>query len=101
MTTTTPAVTVRPTTYAVSALPDDHPDADVFTITVEWRSGDWWIVRRASFYLTADGRWDPNWPTCFPLDEALDLAREWAPKLTVNRWTVTDALARGNREETP
>jgi hypothetical protein len=90
----TPKVTTTATRYAVSALPADHIDADVFTITVEYRSmGDGWCVFRFGRSLDAAGKWGYEY-TRFDLETALRLAEQMAPKLTVNGHSVADVLAR-------
>lgn len=100
---TTPEPTVRPTRYAVNCLPEDGIDSHVFEITVEYRGRDRWAVKRHSQVLGTDGQWDwemrpsereDDWLDShrFNLDTALKLAKEQAPLITVNGFTVTDAL---------
>jgi hypothetical protein len=104
---TVPGPTVRPTAYAVSCLPPDAINADVFTITVEWRgpSQSRYAVTRMGFCLGTDGQWDhepipssrtDEWLAThrFDLDTALRLATEHAPKIVVNGHTVADILAK-------
>lgn len=97
--------TVMATEYAVSCLPADHPEGYHFTIHVSWRGpGDVWAVTRMSQCLSSTGEWDyepspsnreDDWKEThrFPLDQALALAKEQAPLMTVNRWTVEAVLA--------
>lgn len=96
--------TVRTTRYEVSCLSEDHIDADVSTLTVEYRGRGLWAIKRLSQCLSADGAWDyesnpssrtDNWLAThrFPLEEALALAKEHAPKVRCNGWTVAQVLA--------
>lgn len=104
MTATTPAPEVRPTRYEVSCIPPDDINARGFTLTVEYRGRDLWAVLNNPFCLSRDGEWDyemrpsereDDWLAAhrFDLDTALKLAREHAPEMTCNGWTVADALA--------
>lgn len=100
--TTTPASTVRPVAYAVSALPPDHRRAKDFTIIVEyrgWRDGqEWWAVENIGYHLTRDGDWSPSTPVAkWDLETALQLSREHAPKLAFSGVTVADVLAQGEK----
>lgn len=99
-----PEARVRPTRYEVSCLPADDINAHCFTVGVEWRGGDRWAVTRYSQCLGRDGAWSyesipserrDDWLAGhrFSLDEALILAKEHAPKVRVNGWTVAQALA--------
>lgn len=100
---TTPEPITKPTAYSVNCLPEDHIDSHVFEITVEYRSRNRWAVKRHSQVLGADGQWDyemrpsereDDWLDNhrFDLDTALKLAKEQAPLITVNGFTVADAL---------
>ncbi|WP_289009119.1 hypothetical protein [uncultured Thermomonospora sp.] len=99
-----PQPTVRITRYEVSCLPEDDINAAAFTLTVEYRGNGKWAVCRRGSCLSADGKWDyepsssnrsDEWLSShrFDLDTALRLAREAAPKVRVNGYTVADALA--------
>lgn len=114
-----PEPEVRITRYEVSCLPPDYPDANVFTLTVEWRGEDRWAVRRGGAIYDAEGNrsWGYVWedgrePVTaeervsyqqgydawmashrFDLDTALGVAKKVAPLLTVNGWTVERVLA--------
>jgi len=99
-----PAAKVRVTRYDVSCLPEDDINARAFTLTVEWRGGDRWAVMDGPFALDANGVQDyeprssareDDWLATHRFDEqtALELARRAAQKMTVNGWTVADALA--------
>jgi hypothetical protein len=101
---TAPEPSVRPTRYTVNCVPEDDINASGFTITVEYRGPDTWAVCRHRQCLAADGTWDyeprpsergDGWLARYrhDLDTALKLARAAAPLVTVNGWTVADALA--------
>jgi hypothetical protein len=122
-----PEPVVRRTEYQVSCVPDDCIDADVFMLTVRYRGDGRWAVCRGHSRdlpcLDADGEWSwgvdwedgqeavteqeiaaynaarEEWLDAHRFDEetALRLAKQFAPQMTVNGWTVADALAR--REE--
>lgn len=96
-------VTCTATEYVVSALPLGHPDWHIFGIVLVYRGpaevggdADRWTVARRGNVLTADGSWvpmslardDESLVTRFPLAQAEALAREWAPRVTVNGWTA-------------
>ena len=86
-----PGVTVRPLRYVASALPLNHEDAPLFTITVDELPGGTWAVRRYGRALSTGGTWDPEphprsdrgeqWLAAhgFPLGEAIALAARHAP----------------------
>lgn len=108
MTSDIPAVATV-TEYLVSCLPLDDINASGFTITVAWRGGDLWAVVRHTACLNKDGYWDyepiPSERTDewiaehrFELATALRLAKEAAPHIRCNRWTVADALDARARE---
>lgn len=98
-----PEPIVQPTAYTVNCLPEDDIDSHVFAITVEYRGEDRWAVTRHGSCLAADGTWDfgvkpyergDEWLAAHRFDKAtaLRLAREQAPLVTVNGFTVADAL---------
>ncbi|MFJ2675090.1 hypothetical protein [Streptomyces sp. NPDC087525] len=120
----TAVVTPEPTTqiaqYRINCLPEDGIDSELFGITVEYRGKGRWAVVRLSSYLGADGTWSwghdwPGEPTSdqyeayeasrqrwldthrFDEETALRLAREAAPHVTVNGFTVADAIAMRQR----
>lgn len=110
---------VRAAKYTVNCLPEDGFDSHVFELTVEYRGeGRWGVFRNAHCSLGVDGEWSwgHDWPGGEPegdaewdayhasreawldshrFDEetALKLAKEQAPLVTVNGFTVADALA--------
>jgi len=79
-------------------------------ITVEWRDHNQWAVLHSSrFCLGTDGEWDwepspsnreDDWKAShrFPLEEALQLAVQWAPKIKVNGVTALDVWNRKKDE---
>lgn len=96
-----PPAEAQPSCYEVSCVPEGINRAH-FTITVEYRGGGKWAVKRLGQCLNANGTWswesrpserEDEWLAAhrFDLDTALDLARAAAPLLTVNGHTVTDA----------
>lgn len=101
-----PHASVTPIAYAVSCLPLDDINASNFTIYVRRRAlNSWAVLLRDTWCLSREGTWHTEpipsertdeWKAQhrFPLEEALRLAREMAPKIEVGKWTVTDALAR-------
>lgn len=109
--TTVPEPRVLATSYTVSCLPYDDIDSEAFSIQVDYAGHGRWAVRlRGSRCLAADGRWDwepiPSERTDewlakyrFDLDTAIRLAKEQAPRVTVNGHTVEQVLAR--HEEKP
>lgn len=105
-----PESTVQVTRYEVSCLPEGDDAKFSMTINVEYRGRGLWAVMRMSEALGSDGEWDyepspsnreDNWLEThrFDLDTALRLAKEAAPKLTVNGYAVADLLAMHARRE--
>jgi hypothetical protein len=97
--------TITPTVYAVSRLPEDHPEYRLFTVTAE-HTGAGWAVRHCGHALFTTGEWLPDrwpssgvtaeewWSMCrYPRDRALELAVEAADTVKVNGRTVADMLA--------
>jgi hypothetical protein len=97
MTTPTPEPVVLATEYTVSCLPEGNPECRHFDITVEHWRGALWRVKHCGYWLTVPGDWSPDYrqATHADLDTALLLARQEAPKVTVNGYTVADALKMG------
>jgi hypothetical protein len=98
-------VTIQATTYHVSVLPESAPDSDMWDILVELRGHGRWSVRHFSKSLGRDGTWSYGprddedataWVVAhrFGLDEALHLAAQHAPNITVNGVTPAQQLAR-------
>jgi hypothetical protein len=115
-----PEVYTRPTQYQVSVWPGDlrdressAMDADMWAVTVEYRGmGRWAVLGSAGRCLSAGGEWDweprpssrdDDWLAGhrFALDDALALAREHAPKVTINGMTALEVLARHQPEGEP
>lgn len=116
---TVPAATVQAVKYVVSCMPEDE-DRGPFGVTVEYRGeGRWGVYRNSHCCLGADGSWswgyawrdgaqepttDEEWTEYhagrdawlaahrFDEETALRLAREHAPLVTVNGFTVSDVL---------
>jgi hypothetical protein len=100
-----PEPTVQPVRYTVTCLPEDDVNSHVFAIDVVYRGTGRWAVQRGEHAcLGADGTWAQGvkeydrgneWLDThrFDLDTALKLAREAASLITVNGYTVADALA--------
>jgi hypothetical protein len=100
---TAPEPEARVTQYRVNCLTDDDINGHLFGITVEYRGRGLWAVNRLGRCLGTDGVWDyesipsereDEWLATHRFDEetALQLAREAAPHVTVNGFTVADAL---------
>lgn len=93
---------VQATRYTVTCMPREAaPDAHVFAIHIDRKNDDTWAITDGHRYLDADGQWghisylhDRYRHT---LDRALQLAKQAAPKVTVNGMTPADALARIER----
>ena len=121
--TAAPEPVERVTRYEVSCVPEDHDDADLFTVTVQYRGNGRWAVQRGEHrFLGADGTWSTTfgwnrepvtdeeiaafeagyqaWLDAHRFDEetARRLAREAAPKLTIRGYTVADVLAEYAKE---
>jgi hypothetical protein len=105
-----PEPTVRTTRYEVSCLPPDDINAPHFTVRIEYRGRDLWAVTNGWGCLGTDGEWEyepspsnreDDWLEThrFDLDTALNLAKEAAPKMTVNGYTVAYILARRAAKE--
>jgi hypothetical protein len=111
MTTEKTKARIQATEYTVNCLPEDDTDGHVFALTVAYRGHGLWAVLRHGSCLGSDGEWDyelrpsereSDWLAThrFDLETALKLAEEAAPKVTVNGYTVADALAMHARCET-
>jgi hypothetical protein len=105
----------RPTEYQVSVFPDEMFDSEdmrtaeaahTWALTVVYRGrGKWAVTQGGHQCLGTDGEWDwemrpsereDEWLAAhrFSLDAALGLAREHAPKVTINGRTALDILAK-------
>jgi hypothetical protein len=80
-----PAAEVRITAYAVSILPESHPEVRNFTIRILSRGGqDRWVLEHAASFLAETGQWDAYSPAdaaVFTSERAIELAREHAPHI--------------------
>jgi hypothetical protein len=100
-------VRVRVTRYEVTALPDDIVNnRSGFVLTVEWRGrvGGWAIMRKGNCWNRVKRQWDfQGLPSGLAEDwlrdhrfqrvmDALEEAKLLAPLLTVNGWTVEQAI---------
>lgn len=98
----------QPTEFRYSALPPDHPESMHFEVTVNYRGQGLWAVihgtrcwsrenERFEYERLPSGRAE-EWLTDhrFLLEEAQQLARRIAPKVSCNGWTVDAVLAREN-----
>jgi hypothetical protein len=91
-------------TFEVSCFPADAEERRHFKVMVAYRGRDLWAVTDGfGQCLNTDGEWDwemrstereDDWLSThrFTLDDAIRRAREIAPTLTVNGWTVEDRL---------
>lgn len=103
-----PEPTACVTRYDVSCLPAGHSSYHHLLVWVEWRGRDWWaVVRPGTPTECLDGRGERDFEMRpsertdewladhrFDLETALRLAKDVAPKLTVNGLTAEDLLAR-------
>lgn len=101
-------VSTRVTAYEVSCLPEDHIDHHLWALKVEDRGRGLWAVLHKGYCLGRDGTWDyeprsssrtDEWLTehRFEYDDAIRLAQQAAPHVTVNGLTPADVLARQGR----
>jgi hypothetical protein len=101
-----PAVHMQATRYEVCALPPNYKAWRHFVIDVEYRGDGKWAVIRNGMALDKDGHreFEPSTSNRddeflaryrHTFDEAMRIARTEAPKTSVNRFTVDDALANG------
>jgi hypothetical protein len=102
-------VWVHARSYDVSVWPPEIEcmDSDTWKLTVEYRGAGRWAVTRGGWQLClgSDGEWDreripserdDEWLAThrFALAEAIALAHEHAPKVTINDMTALEVLAR-------
>lgn len=107
-----PAVRGRLTEVTFCALPEDNINHGSYSVTVTWRGGEQYAVKRHSQCLGADGTWDyepsssdrtDEWIAehRFDYDTACRLAAEACQHITVNNLTVADALAHAAQNPRP
>jgi hypothetical protein len=88
-----------PTTYSVTAAPEDDIEAHHWEVTVQWRDYGKWAVCHFSQCLSRDGEWsyesspsnrENDWKERhrFPLSEAIDLASRAAQLIVVNGFGI-------------
>lgn len=96
-------VTVHPTSELVTVMPLDHPNAQVWSLTVAWRGRGRYAVLRHSMALSRSGTWDYE---CVPSEredewladhrfeygEAVRLAIAHAPHVVVNGMSASQVL---------
>lgn len=93
---TIPEPEVRVTRYEVSCIPRDDVNARSFTVYVKQTSDGLWIATDNQRCLNAAGEWVVDRSGLYVRHDeqtALRLANAAAPGMTVNGWTVADALA--------
>jgi hypothetical protein len=101
-----PEVHVRPTAFMISVWPEGGETVNTgsFSIMVEFRGHGRWAVLHGGMCLETDGKWDferspsnrdDEWLAThrFTFDEALALAREHAPKISLMGKTALEVLA--------
>lgn len=100
-----PEPVVHAVEYTVNCVPDDDIDGHLFEVRVQYRgNGRYAVIQHGDRCIGADGTWDQGvkeydrgdaWLNAhrFDLDTALRLAKEAAPHVTVNGFTVNDAIA--------
>lgn len=96
---------VIPSEWSICVLPPGDINYSVFEIKVCWRGntpdGPSYAVIRSRYRLNSDGDWDfelspsgrnDDWirDHSFTLERALELAKEWAPKVVVNGKTALE-----------
>jgi hypothetical protein len=101
----TPEPTVHAVEYTVNCVPEDNFESHCWEIRVQYRgNGRYAVIQHGNLCLGRDGTWDHGvkeydrgdaWLDNhrFDLDTALQLAKEQAPLVTVNGYTVTQAIA--------
>ena len=94
------------TSYVVTVWPEGHECHDVilFSLLVRYRGRGQWAVEEGwstgdhKPVLGSDGKWHiderGNPRLRFPIEEALRMAEEHAPSVTINGTTAVQALAR-------
>jgi hypothetical protein len=81
------------TEYTLSALPEDNINARLFSIKVAYRGSGRWAVLRMGDCLSRSGEWDyESIPSERTDGEAMRLAREALPGLTVNGLTAAAVM---------
>jgi hypothetical protein len=94
---TIPEPEERVTRYEVSCIPRDDINATLFTVYVKQTGDGLWIATDNKRCLNAAGEWVVDRSGLYvrhDKETALRLAKAAAPGMTVNGWTVADALTR-------
>jgi hypothetical protein len=95
------------TEYTICALPEDNVSFWDYAVKVAYRGDGLWAVLKRGYCLGTDGEWDyepspsgrdDDWLSGHRFDEAtaLALAEREAPRVTVNGFSVADALLSGD-----
>lgn len=96
---------VTAVTYVVSCFPEGYEDADVWDLRVEYRGIGLWAVCHFHMCLDAEGKMEyepsPSNRTDeykdrfrFTFQEAVRIAKKYAPTIRVNSMTPAEALER-------
>jgi hypothetical protein len=99
------AAIATPTRYVVCCVPETVRGWHHWSLVVEYRGHDRWVVLDRGEALASDGTWDvepspssrSDWwieAHYFDLETALQMARHKAPHMNVNGLTPADVLAR-------
>ena len=91
-----PDVIVSISRYTISVLPSNDINHKYFSLYVELKPSGW-ILHSGHEYYATDGTWQPSESLAqrfADYDEALAIARQAAPGLTVNGRTATEAYQR-------
>ncbi|MEZ7005013.1 hypothetical protein [Streptomyces sp. AD55] len=104
------AVSVRPTAFCVSLLPETHHEFRLFALALEREHGtNLWTVRWNGQVLHADGTWGyescrcrrVHPPSAFPLFEAVALAEAAAPATSFNGRTAAQVYQDTGKDTCP
>jgi hypothetical protein len=99
---------MQPTKYVVSVVtPEMTDDWWLFALNVVWQGGSWWSVERHHLYLAVNGRWswqrrgEEDWDKAhlFGKEEALILAKRYAPDVKVNSYLARRVAAEWQQEK--
>ncbi len=94
-------IRIEPTEFTVCGLAPDHPEAYIWSITIQRRDANSWAVVHAGHCLNYAGEWDyepiPSERTVdflishrFSLERAKELAVAAYPEVVVNGYHVED-----------
>lgn len=96
--------TVAVETCSVSLLPVDHPERGHFSVTLQRRPGERWVIEHHRQYLDADGAWSygpsladewraAHWHTW---NDANRLASEACRHIVVNGRSAEEVVGEGS-----